>query len=375
MMTNCRRNILFIQGVTRIGGSIRGLLNFLERMNRQQFSPMVVTSATGEFTTELKRLEVPHLIVPMGMWRKAKSWPKIPSSVRAIRRLLIRTPINLIHANTLWDHPYAVASSWRLGIPIICHIRGNWTPDKIKKYWIHRATCLVTVSRALMAGFPPALIPRVQLVYDGVDLERFRHYETGQFVRDELGIGKDRLVVGMISRLDPLKGQDTLIRAIAALQKDFPNLTLLLTGEGSVRDRWYCEHLEGLAKELCPPGTVIFTGIRDDIDRIMNAVDVAALPSRDEGFGLMLVEAMASGKPVVASAVGGIPEVIEDGVTGLLVPPEDSLALAKALKTLLSNQNLRITMGRAGKKRAERLFNLKTQVESIQNIYQELITA
>ncbi|MBW2305858.1 MAG: glycosyltransferase family 4 protein [Deltaproteobacteria bacterium] len=374
-MTGCRRNILFIQGVTRMGGSIRGLLNFLERMDRQRFSPMVATSANGEFTSELKLREVPYLVVPMGMWRKAKSWPKIPFSLLSLRRIIIRTPIHLVHANTLWDNPYAIGSAWRLGIPIICHIRGSWTPDKIQKYRIHRATRIVTVSRALMAGFIPTLIPRVRVVYDGVDLERFRPRPGGHSVREELGIGKDRLVVGMISRLDPLKGQDTLIRAMAVMQKGFPNITLLLAGETSRQDRWYRACLEELAQELCPAGTVIFTGFRGDIDRITNAIDVAVLPSREEGFGLALVEAMSAGKPVVATTVGGIPEVVEDGVTGLLVPPENTSALAEALKTLLSDSTLRIAMGKAGKQRAERLFDVKTHVESMQNLYQELIPA
>jgi glycosyltransferase involved in cell wall biosynthesis len=308
----------------------------------------------------------------MGMWRKLRSWPAIPFSLRALRRIITRTPIHLLHANTLWDHPYAVVSSWGLGIPTICHIRGSWTLDKIRKYFLHRATRLVTVSRALMAGFPPALAQRVQVVYDGVDLERFHPCRTGEPVRDELGIEKDQPVVGMVSRLDPLKGQDTLIRAIGILQRDFPRLILLLAGETSARDRWYQSRLEQLAQELCLPGRVIFMGARDDIDRVTNAMDVAALPSRDEGFGLTLVEAMASSKPVVATAVGGIPEVVEDGVTGLLVPPDDPQALARALQALLSNPDLRIAMGQAGRRRAENLFDIKAHVHAMENIYQGL---
>lgn len=374
-MTDRRYNILFIQGVTRMGGSIRGLLNLLVRMDRQRFSPVVATSAYGEFTAELKQRDIPFRVVPMGMWRKVMSWPAIPFSLRTLRRIITRTPVHLLHANTLWDHPYAIFSAWGLGIPTICHIRGSWTPDKIRKYFLHRASRLVTVSRALTAGFPRAVAQRVQVVYDGVDLERFHPCRTGEPVRDELGIEKDQLVVGMVSRLDPLKGQDTLIRAVGILQRDFPRLILLLAGETSVRDRWYRSHLEQLARELCPLGRVIFMGTRGDIDGVTNAMDVAALPSRDEGFGLTMVEAMASGKPVVATAVGGIPEVVEDGVTGFLVPSGDPQALARALQTLLSNPGLRIAMGQAGRRRAENLFDIKAHVHAMENVYQELAPA
>jgi glycosyltransferase involved in cell wall biosynthesis len=356
-----------------MGGSIRGLLNLLERMDRQRFSPMVATSADGQFTAELKQRGVPFRVVPMGMWRKMKSWPTIPFSLRILCGLIARTPIHLLHANTLWDNPYAIFSAWGSGIPTICHIRGSWTPDKIPKYFLHRSSRLVTVSKALMTGFPSALAQKARVIYDGVDTERFHPCRTGKAVREELGIEKDELVIGMVSRLDPLKGQDTLIRAVGILQKDFPRLILLMAGESSSRDRWYRLHLEQLAQKLCLWGKVMFIGNRNDIESVTNAMDIAALPSRDEGFGLTLVEAMASGKPVVATAVGGIPEVVEDGVTGLLVPPGDPQALAKALGTLLSNRDLRITMGQAARRRAENLFDIKAHVRAMEELYQELI--
>jgi len=206
---------------------------------------------------------------------------------------------------------------------------------------------------------------KLSLVLSGIDLSIFfPQPEVGAAVRVELGLSPTDVVVGAVIRLDERKGPDVLIRAAQIVCKEMPNVKFVLVGDGPMR-----AELETIAKELQKEGSVIFTGWRSDVPRVINAFDIGVLPSRAEGFGLAAAEYMATGKPVVASAVGGLLDIVEDGRTGLLVSPDDPVALARALLLLANDQKLREVLGTAGLKRVRKLFDVNRMVKEIEEIY------
>jgi glycosyltransferase involved in cell wall biosynthesis len=227
---------------------------------------------------------------------------------------------------------------------------------------------LIAVSRAIVAKIADergGLAP-VSLIYNGVDLERYDHQEPCCTLREEYGMAVGSQVVGVVARLEPEKGHPTLLEAWPSVRAEFPDAYLLVVGEGS-----RLEALQDQVRELAIADRVVFTGRRDDMPAVTAALDIAVLPSYREAQGLTILEAMALSRPVVASNVGGIPEMIEDGVTGILVPPHDADALSAAIRRLLGDHQLADTLGRAGHDLAHDRFCIEGMVSSIQEIYDE----
>jgi glycosyltransferase involved in cell wall biosynthesis len=171
-------------------------------------------------------------------------------------------------------------------------------------------------------------------------------------------------LVGVVGRLEPQKGHAYLFEAWPSIVAEFPDARLLVVGDGSLRPR-----LQARAQELGVAGSVLFAGFRADIPRVLDAIDVLALPSLYEGMPLTAIEASAMGRPVVATAVDGTPEVVVEGETGLLVSPGDPAGLANALCRLLGDPAGRARLGRAGRARAMDLFDQRQQVRRTQELY------
>jgi glycosyltransferase involved in cell wall biosynthesis len=206
----------------------------------------------------------------------------------------------------------------------------------------------------------------VRLIYNGVDLARYDHQEPCCTLRDDFGMEPGSQLVGVIARLEPEKGHQTLIDAWPIVLRDVPDAYLLVVGEGSRRD-----FLEAQAAANRVAHRVVFTGRRDDVPAVTAALDVAVLPSHREAQGLSILEAMALSRPVVASDVGGIPEMIEDGVTGLLVPHDQPDKLAAAIVRLLTDHALADTIARAGHDLVHDRFCIELMVKEIEGIYDQ----
>jgi glycosyltransferase involved in cell wall biosynthesis len=206
----------------------------------------------------------------------------------------------------------------------------------------------------------------VRLIYNGVDLQRYEHQDPCCTLRDEYGMEPGSPIVGVVARLEPEKGHQTLIEAWPSVLREVPDAYLLIVGEGSRRD-----FLEQWAAAHKVAHRVVFTGRRDDIPAVTAALDVAVLPSWREAQGLSILEAMALSRPVVASDVGGIPEMIEDGVTGLLVEHDNPVALAAAVVRLLKDHALADMLARAGHDLVHDRFCIELMVKSIEEIYDE----
>jgi glycosyltransferase involved in cell wall biosynthesis len=225
------------------------------------------------------------------------------------------------------------------------------------------ADAVVATSRAVaeLAGAGA----RATIVHPGVPIaEEKRGPEASQVGRAGRGP-----TIGVAARLEPVKGIDVLLRAVAALRGRPPGLRVLIAGCGSAgRD------LLALRDRLALAGTVEFLGWRDDLAELHDACDVFALPSRHEGFGLAALQAMAAGLPVVASRTGGVPELVDDGVTGLLAEPGDAAALAAALDRLISDPASCAAMGAAARRRAQEHFTIEAMARCVAGVYEELLT-
>jgi glycosyltransferase involved in cell wall biosynthesis len=226
---------------------------------------------------------------------------------------------------------------------------------------------VIAVSEAIAAVLRRGGIAseRVRVVYEGVPDRPAQ--AGGQEALRELGIPADVPVVGNVAALTGHKDQATLLAAAARVVARLPEVRFLIVGEGELRGR-----LEALSRELGLERRCVFAGFRADLDRLIPAFTVFCLSSHMEGLGTSLLDAMAFGVPVVATAAGGIPEAVTDGLTGRLVPPRDPDALAAALVEVLADPARRAAWGRAGRQRFEERFTADRMVEATLATYTEL---
>ena len=211
------------------------------------------------------------------------------------------------------------------------------------------------------------IAPRERFVTipSGIDVARYAQpSRSRREVRAEIGIQPDVFLVGAVGRLVPIKGHRHLIEAMARLER----AALVVAGDGSLR-----EELSELVGRLNLSGRVKLLGEREDIPGILGALDLFALPSLNEGQSRALAEAMAAGLPAVASRVGGVPEVLVEGLTGLLVGPADPGGLAEAIEKLMADADRRATMGQAARRRAADVFSIRRMIERIEALYGELL--
>jgi glycosyltransferase involved in cell wall biosynthesis len=186
--------------------------------------------------------------------------------------------------------------------------------------------------------------------------------------RAELGFGEDDVVAVIVARITDIKGHDLLLRALARLAPEHPRLRVLVVGEGPL-----AEQRRALAAELGVADRVVFTGLRRDVPRLLAASDLGVLPSKHEGVPMSVIEQMAAGLPVVASAVGGLPDIVRDGEEGHLVPAGDLDALTRRLGELAGDDGLRHAFGKAARLRAERDFSIETTARCCERMISDLL--
>ena len=208
--------------------------------------------------------------------------------------------------------------------------------------------------------------PKIRAVPCGIDLDTFST-NTGDKLRDELGIPGSTKVVGWVGRLEPIKGCKFFIKACELIRKELPNAKFLVVGDGPLR-----EELKDLSSSLGLDDDLMFLGFREDIPAVMGSIDLLLHTPLNEGLGRVLLEAMACAKPVVATRVGGIPEIVKHGVNGLLVPPEDHIAMACESVKVMRDADFAEKLGRAGREKAS-AFSTGHMVKQISGLYRELI--
>lgn len=366
------KRILYIHGISAIGGAEQDLLRLLERINRQLFEPFVVCPPDGPLLREIERLKVPVYPLNISSWRKLKDVFTIPFAVWSLFKLIKDLQIDLVHVNEYWWGPISYIASRTAHVPCIVHIRQEIEPRRVKQYWFKKPHKMIAVSNrirnvAIEAGVNAT---HVTVIYSGIDTSLTVSPDDGKKIREQYHLTAGQPVIGTVANLFPRKGYEYLIDALVEVRKKVPDIHCLIIGEGDYHYRALL--LEMVQTKGLKPN-VTFTGFQRAVQAHIAAMDIFVLPSVLEGFGIVLLEAMALGKPVVATTVGGIPEVVEDYVTGLLVPPKDPEALAQKILYLLENPRIREKLGAAGWARVQERFSVDCMVSQLHRLYGELI--
>jgi glycosyltransferase involved in cell wall biosynthesis len=282
----------------------------------------------------------------------------------------------MIHVNDIWWVPHALRAVRYNSkpVPIVAHVRQEIEPAKVRRYELDRVDAVIAISRqveeSLIAGGVTA--SRVRTLYSGIDLSGNQPTPNGQAIRQMIGAPNGAVLLGTIANLFPRKGYEVMLRALPAIIRTVPTVQYLIVGSD---ESGYADRLERLAQELKIADHVHMVGFQDPVQPFLAALDLYVHPALMEGFGIAVVEAMAMGKAVVATTTGGLPEVVAQGETGLLVPPGDAESLAVAVVSLLEDQVRREQMGRNGMVRAQERFSLAASVMQMEQLYGEVLAA
>jgi glycosyltransferase involved in cell wall biosynthesis len=306
--------------------------------------------------------------------------PDTVSKVRAALRLL--RP-DVMHTHQIGALYYAGPAAQAEGVPLVVHtehinqiakFRGFCRRARIRLLWwiggryAARFFCVSEDITSEVRAFGVLPSRKVCIVLNGIDTAEFRRRDEAESLRRSLGIPPGAPVIGTVGRLNEVKCQDRLIRSFHQIRAEFPDARLLLVGDGPKRD-----DLHALVAELGLTESVCFAGYQARPERYLQVMDVFALPSRAEGLPLAILEAWAAGLPVIATRVGGIPQLIDDGRNGWLVDSGDEPALTDALRQLLAEPALAQRLGQAGRQRAESDFDTRRMASDYHRHYLELL--
>jgi len=261
---------------------------------------------------------------------------------------------------------YAGLAGRSTGRPAIWHVRIAESDGVVDRALYALATGVIATSGAVTRRFGKA--GKVRLVPNGIDLARFTPRAPSPSLRAGLGVPPSSPVVLSIGRFVAEKGHRHLLEAAARIERTRAGVHWALVGAGELE-----EPLRRQARGLGLESQVHFIGWRDDVPDVLAVGDVFVLPSENEGFGRVVVEAMAMARAVVATAVGGVPEIVRDGETGILVPPAAPAALADAVRSLLDDPARAARLGAAGRARAESRFSLTAHVDAVERVYAEVL--
>jgi glycosyltransferase involved in cell wall biosynthesis len=327
-----------------------------------------VSPADGPFLRQLRSDGYQTALVDVGRTYRLDGVAALARHLRSERADVFHTH-TLAAANALSRIAARVA-----GVPIVSHlhIENHFRPATrpllraLDNRTARLAARLVAVSQATRAAYERQGYPRgrIELLYNGV--EPATSVPSG--LRAELGLGDDGLVVALVGRLCDVKGQRELIEALGSA----PGVRAILVGDDLEQGGEYRRFLEREAERLGVTDRVVFAGPRDDVDRVLADVDVLALPSWTEGLPLVALEAMARGRPVIATPVGGTAEAVVDGETGILVPPRDPQRLAEGLRRLAADPALRERLGAKGRERVAERFSAREMTRRMLEIYDEV---
>jgi glycosyltransferase involved in cell wall biosynthesis len=357
--------LLMANFADRVGGGEESLLALARGLDRHRFAPHAAVPGEGQMAEELRRDGLPVAVLPLPPLRPW-TFPSGLRTIRRLRRLLGAWRVATVHAHGSRSALYAGLAAWHTGVPLIWHVRIVDRDPLLDATLLALSTRVIAISQAVAARFRGSShAGKVRVVPNGVDPEFWR--PAGRCAPPGAS-----LRVLLAGRFTPEKGQATLLRAAPAVLRRFPATRFILMGTDPGDE---AGRLRALASGLGVGGAVEVRAWMADPRPAYQEADVVVLPSCSEGFGRALVEAGCLEKPVVASRVGGIPEVVVEGETGILVPPEDPGALAEALVTLLSDPALRARLGAAGRRRAARCFTVRQHVERVEAIYAEVLAA
>jgi glycosyltransferase involved in cell wall biosynthesis len=363
------KNVLHLCESSETGGAESVLISIVENLDQTRYASVVCLLSEGWLKTQLDRRRIETFVIP-----QPRSFDL--SWLIKLGRLLRHRQIHVMHSHEFATNVYASMLGLATGIPVVATVHGkNYYADRVRRRaayrFVARHARMVAVSHDLKRFLiDRVLIPdrRITVVHNGIDIDR--HIAGGAIhdVRRELAILPDQPVIGTVGNLFEVKGQEFLLRACKLLLPTHPDFVLLIAGEGG-----QLHFLQQEARELGVSEHVKLLGFRDDVPSLLRAMNVFVLPSLSEGLPLSILEALALEVPVVATNVGGIPEVIEDRVTGFLVPPASPQLLADRIAEAITAPEKAFELAQAGRKKVQEVFGVRQMVERYESLYEECL--
>lgn len=373
--------VVYLTDKLAYGGTPLQIVELALHLDRARFRPYLIALSQIEAAIR-ERLEQSNIqmeCLEQANWVRVNALPAAWKLYRSLRRLApeivhaFLTTGNVLGAvlGTLARVPVIVSSHRDLG-----GFDGKWITRM--NFWTdrHLATSITANSLAVreaLAHRSNAPAETIRLLYNGIDLKKIETANRGLAKRQELGLPPNALAIGVIANIRVAKGHQYLLEAFNRIAPHVPQACLLICGFAGDHD--LMKTLQRLAAAGGAAGRVRFMNSRNDIPEMLHALDVVVSPSLSEGFSNAILEAMAAGKPVIATRVGGSPEQIIDGVTGLLVPPQDAGAIAQALLTLLRSPGLRREMGTAAQRHVQENFSVAIMTRNHTRLYDDLLRA
>lgn len=396
-------NILFIDTTEQFGGAIVTLAQLVRNVDTNVYHPYVILSCRNSRSIDLGKFTdvaiikfnsisnssaIGIIITRIFGWMNMKIDSALITLIDFIFytlpytfRLYLyakRRNIDLIHLNNgVLSNRGGILLAKLLNRPCVCHQRGFEWKSPVTKWYSKLIDLNIADSEAVKQNLieSGAISSRIRVIYDAIDLESYFSKLDCEGIKKKYNLNPNESIIGIAARLVKGKGHGDFITAATTIVQSFPKSQFLVIGSNnSTEGTVFIKNLKNQVEALGLNKSVIFTGWVDNIFEITSILDVAVQASHlPEGLGTAIIEAMAMGKPVVATAVGGVVELVEDGITGFLVPPGNSPALSGAILKLLNNEERAKFMGRLGRERAEEKFNIKKHILLIEKIYTNLL--
>jgi glycosyltransferase involved in cell wall biosynthesis len=384
--------ILYFTHSSELSGGERSLLGILENLDKSTYEPILVTPVDGPLPQAVRLLGVKWVELDVSKellkrrrsdirpYSKAFFSDAITTTVSAgkLKRIIREEGIDLIHSNSMKAHFISALAAHRSDTPLVCHVRDilsdRYARSITDLFLGTFADRIIAVSDAVAKQFNLAK-PRVRVIYNGIDVDKL----AGEVAMKDphaafrsLCLPSSTRIVANIGQLSSWKGQYIFVRAAKKILKRVPDTYFLVVGGALFGGNGYVEFLKKLANDLGIRERIHFVGQTEGITEVLMVADVLLhTPVKPEPFGRVIVEAMASGVPVVASRCGGIPEIIKHGENGLLVEPKNVSEAADAVCELLLNKGKADNIVKAAKRRAAD-FNVRSTVNQIEGLYEEM---
>jgi L-malate glycosyltransferase len=376
--------VLFYNHTSEVSGAERMLLLILARLDRAVFEPVLICprGPLEKLARELRiKVETTSVLDARFTWRVDRLFHYAQSflqTIRLIRHQIKEVDPDLIHANSIRSGLVATAATVGMKMRVVWHLHDilprHPLSTSIRVFaGFSSRTRMIAVSNAVADNFSGRfrwlLKNRVKVILNAIDLEKFEAgAPTRRAARLRLGLKSETLAFGIVGQLTPRKGQLEVIRAFA--RANLPESVLLVVGAAIFnRDHDYALKIQAEAKALGVSGRVLMLGNRDDVSTVMQSLDLLVVNSTAEPFGLVIVEAMACGTPVLAAAVDGIPEIVQHAKTGWLTPPKNEGALAHAMFELGNDRILLERMGAVGPGYARQNFSADRYLNNLESFY------
>ncbi len=359
--------IAFIDKQRSWTGQTKRTLLIAGHLDRRRFEPLAICQPGSVLAAKLRDQDIPVFEVPMNGTHQF-------TAVFKFKRIFKEHRVDLVDTHGYRDHIISVAAVRLAGTRVLLRTKHNSSPLKsgvfsrfVYNNLTDRVIAISDYIRQVLiqSGMHPQ---NVVTIHSAVDTDRFRPRDKSPEILREFGLNARIPVVGTVARIHQSKGFEHLLQAIAAVVKNGVDCRFVIVGKGR-------EKLAGRLKALDIEKYVITVGYREDVPELLSIFDFFVLPSLREGLGTAILEAMAMGKPVVATQVGGIPEAIKHGGNGLLVPPADASALAAAIKQLLAAPDRLPAMGRQSRMLAERHFNQNAMIAKTESFFRRMLDA